>query len=86
MADIAQTTIAAGVTLTSGLDSLTEHGQIKVLADGTYLIECEQNTGVWVPLYRGSDPIMVFDYVGDTVRITNDTPDGSTLNIRIGQV
>lgn len=84
MADLVNISLAVAAVRTTGLDSLTEHGQIKVLADGEYLLEIADGDSGWIGIYQGRDPIMVFDYVGTVARITNK--DDEAIRLRVGQV
>ncbi len=85
MADLAKQTLAAAAEL--ALTGLTEHGTVKVAVTGNSPILIEQelhDTGpVRGPVYEGSGPAIVLDYVGTKLWITNKG--AATTNLRVGQ-
>lgn len=70
MADLLNTTLAPDAVNTS-LSALTEHGQIKCTIQGRIRIEQDMGSSEWVQLYEGRGPIIVLDYTGTALRITN---------------
>jgi hypothetical protein len=83
MAAVLDVSLAVGATNTS-LTTLTENGQVVVApkGDARFKIEHLQSAGVWSTIYWGSHGA-VLDYIGQSLRITNEGP--ITSRISIGQ-